>query len=116
MVRTRKSYGGEGLTQKELGARVGTSQNIISLIESGEVSSSQYILPISNVLGISPPQHHESERQRAWSELGHILEHKSTRKFERAMALVEAMVEDDEGGKDEDEGGPRDPNSRLARR
>lgn len=96
MVRARKAYQGEGLTQKELGARVGTSQNVISLIEAGEVTSSTFILPICDVLGIPPPMLYENEDQQLWSQLGRVLRHKSMRKFRRAMALVEAMVDDDE--------------------
>ena len=96
MTRARKAYGGEGLTQKELGGRVGTSQAMISLIESGEVGSSEFILPICGVLGIPPPMHFDSEDQKVWSQLGHVLRHKSMRKFQRAMALVASMVEDDD--------------------
>lgn len=96
MVAARKAYKGEGLTQGELGARVGTSQNIISLIESGKVESSQYVLPICDVLDIPPPVHYSSDDQKNWSQLGHVLRNKSMKKFRRAMALVEAMVEDDD--------------------
>lgn len=96
MVRARKDYKGEGLSQKELGARVNTSQNMISLIESGEVESSHFVIPICEVLGIPPPVHYESEEQRAWSELGHVLRHKSMKKFRAALELVKTMAEDDD--------------------
>lgn len=36
-----------GLSQEGLGTLVGTSQNMISLLESGGVRSSQFVLPIS---------------------------------------------------------------------
>lgn len=91
MVRARKDH---GLTQKELGAKVGTSQNMVSLIESGEVATSQYVLPICKVLSIPPPRFFESEDDAAWSQLGHVLRAKNMKQFRRAMALIEAMVED----------------------
>lgn len=91
MVTARKA---KRLTQKQVGARVGTSQNIVSLIESGEIESSSYILPICKYLGIAPPQFHESEDQRQWAQLGHLLRAKSPRQFKRALALVESMIED----------------------
>lgn len=93
MVRARKD---QDLTQKELGARVGTSQNIISLIESGEVSSSQYVMPICRVLKIPPPMHFSDDEQKAWSQLGHLLRTKNMKQFRRAMAMIEAMVEDEQ--------------------
>ena len=92
MIRARKEH---ELTQKELGAKVGTSQNIVSLIESGEVSSSQYVLPICKVLGIPPPRFFENEDDAAWSQLGHLLRTKNMKQFRRAMALIEAMIEDE---------------------
>jgi|ERR1044071_5936945 transcriptional regulator with XRE-family HTH domain len=91
MVRARKA---KHWTQKQLGARVGTSQNIISLIESGEITSSGYVLPICKALGIAPPQFHENEEQKHWSQLGHLLSAKSPKQFRRALALVESMLED----------------------
>ncbi len=112
MVRARKAYKGEGLTQKELGARVGTSQNIISLIESGEVESSQYVLPICDVLEIPPPIHYASEDQKIWSQLGHVLRNKNPKQFRRAMALVEAMVEDEEEAEPVARPAPTTPPSR----
>lgn len=106
MVAARKA---KHLTQKQLGARVGTSQNIISLIESGEVEGSSYILPICKHLGIAPPQFHESEDQRLWSQLGHQLRTKNQRQFRRALALVESMIEDaDEAAQRERIGAPDD--------
>lgn len=91
MYRARKA---KHLTQEQVGARVGTSQNIISLIESGDVESSSYILPICKYLGIAPPQHHASEDQRQWSRLGHMLAVQSPRQFARALALVQSMIEE----------------------
>jgi transcriptional regulator with XRE-family HTH domain len=90
MVAARKA---KRLTQKQLGARVGTSQNIVSLIEAGEIESSSYILPICKHLGIAPPQFHESEDQKVWTQLGHLLRLKNRKQFRRVLALVESMVE-----------------------
>lgn len=69
----------KGLSQREVGQKVGTSQNVVSLIESGKVESSSFVLPISRLLGISPPQFHESDEQRQWVELGHLLRSKDPR-------------------------------------
>lgn len=92
MKRARKD---QGFTQKELGARVGTSQNIISEIEAGTVQSSGFIMPICRVLKIPAPKHYESEDDAAWSQLGHLLRTKNMKQFRRAMALVESMIEED---------------------
>jgi transcriptional regulator with XRE-family HTH domain len=93
MQRARKQA---ELSQKELGARVGTSQNIVSLIESGEVTSSSYILPICKVLKIPPPMHFENEDDALWSQIGHRLRTKNMKQFRRALALVEAMIDDED--------------------
>ena len=92
MQRARKDA---DMTQKELGGRVGTSQNIISLIESGEVSSSTFVMPICRVLRIPPPMHFQDEDDATWSQLGHLLRTKNMKQFRRAMALVESMIDDD---------------------
>lgn len=92
MVRARKdAY----MTQAELALRVGTSQNMISNLESGGVTSSKFVLPICRVLSIPPPMFFESEDQKLWSQLGHVLRGKNMKQFRRAMALVESMIEDE---------------------
>jgi transcriptional regulator with XRE-family HTH domain len=93
MIRTRKA---KRLTQKQVGSRVGTSQAIVSMIESGEIESSSFILPICKVLAIAPPQHHGSEEQKQWSQLGHLLRMRSPKQFRQALALVESMLEEPE--------------------
>lgn len=93
MARRRKDL---DLTQLELASRVGTSQNMISNIESGGVTSSKFVLPICRALSIPPPMFFESEDQKSWSQLGHVLRGKSMKKFKLAMALVESMVDDEE--------------------
>lgn len=91
MVKARRA---KHLTQKQLGARIGTSQNIISLIESGKVETSSYILPICKVLVIAPPSFHQDDDQKQWAQLGHLLRVKNPKQFRRALALVESMLED----------------------
>lgn len=93
MVAARKA---KGMTQTQLGARVGTSQNIISEIESGEIGSSSFILSVCRVLAIAPPQFHGSEEQKQWSQLGHLLRMRNPTQFRRALALVESMLEEPE--------------------
>lgn len=93
MIRRRKDI---GMTQAELAGRVGTSQNMISNLENGNVTSSSFVLPICRALSIPPPMFFESEDQKNWSQLGHVLRGKSMKKFKLAMALVESMVDEDE--------------------
>lgn len=95
MIAARKAHGGEGMTQKELGARVGTSQNIISLIESGEITSSQFIGPICEVLKIPEPANFSNQAQVEWSRLGFILQHKDSQQFERLREFVRTLVGDE---------------------
>lgn len=106
MQRARKD---QGLSQAELAGKIGTSQNIVSLIENGEVLSSKFVLPICRKLKIPPPMHFESEEQRAWSQLGHVLRAKNMKQFRRAMALVESMVDDEEEAVDEVKPAPARP-------
>jgi len=107
MVAARKA---KKLTQKQLASRVGTSQNIVSLIEAGEVESSSYILPICKQLGIAPPQFHESEEEKHWSQLGHLLRLKNRRQFRRVLSLVESLVQDTDAELgDASPGGERPP-------
>lgn len=88
-VATRKA---KKLSQDELGRRVGTSQNIISLIESGGVDSSQFVLPICRVLHIPAPMFFVNDAQRRWSIVGHRLEEVDPDQFAKALALFESMV------------------------
>lgn len=109
MVAARKA---KKLTQKQLASRISTSQNIVSLIESGEIESSSFILPICKQLGIAPPQFHESEDQKLWTQFGHLLRLKNRKQFRRLLALVESMVEDnneDSASDDPSPGSERPP-------
>lgn len=86
MVTKRKQA---GMDQRQLGVRVGTSQNIISLIESGKSGSSSFILKICKVLHIPVPTHFISEGQERWALLGHLLEEKSSPEFQAQLAALE---------------------------
>lgn len=95
MVRARKEPRDgfpKGLSQEELGRRVGCSQVQISKIENGEDQSSTFILPICRVLGIEPPEHFANEKARAWSELGSVLRHDDPDEYDDIVAFVEAKV------------------------
>jgi transcriptional regulator with XRE-family HTH domain len=81
-----------GLTQTELGIRVGVSQNVISLIESGGIGASQFVIPISRLLKIHPPTFFESPEDQAWVQLGRTLRSRSPAVFRQALGMVEAMV------------------------
>lgn len=80
------------MDQKQLGARVGTSQNIISLLERGKLGSSSFILPICKVLRIPVPMHFVSTQQQRWALVGHLLEEAQPAQFESALKLFEGMV------------------------
>lgn len=88
----RRARATHGWTQVELARRVGTSQNVVSLIESGGVGSSQFVLPICRALGIPPPMFFEDEDDRAWIQLGRVLRARNMELFRRALAMVEAVA------------------------
>lgn len=85
-----------GMTQRELATRVGTSQNMISLIESGEVSSSGFVLAICRVLKIAPPTFHEDEALKEWDEIGHLMAHRSERKFRLMLSMARELAAENE--------------------
>lgn len=89
MVATRER---KELTQSELATRIGTTQNTISLIESGESSSSRHILPICKVLRIPVPMHYVSAEQQRWAIAGHRLEEINPDQFQQVLSLVETMI------------------------
>lgn len=94
MVRARKDH---GLSQEQLGEKVGISQPMIAKIENGTSESSTYILRICRVLGIAAPQKFADDWSRKWSELGHVLRNKNAAQAEAAMKLVESMTQALEG-------------------
>lgn len=89
MIRARKAH---GLSQEQLGARVGVSQTVISKLEGGDQTASNRILAICRVLSIPAPQHFTDEDALAWSELGHVLRAGNDEQYRAARAMVEAMV------------------------
>lgn len=103
MVRARKD---RGLSQEQLGDEVGATQVSISKIESGENSSSKFVLPICRTLGIPEPAHFADEQQREWSQLGHLLRHKSPGQYQAALRLLHSMADAAEQGTTEAEPAP----------
>ena len=97
-TRARKEL---GWTQEELGRRVGTSQNMISNIESGKVESSTFIAAICKELSIPFPRVYENEEDKEWSQIGHLLRHKNMRQFRRALELVKSMVEEEQAANED---------------
>lgn len=92
MVRARKEH---GLSQAELGAKVGCSQVMISKIESDDVASnSSRILAICEVLKIPPPQHFENEEIKSWVQLGRLLRAKNRSQYKFVLQLVESMAKE----------------------
>ncbi len=63
MRRVRKSL---SMSQQVLADAIDADQGDISKIETGEVGSSKYILPICKALGIEPPEHFVDENSRLW--------------------------------------------------
>lgn len=82
----------KGWTQKQLAARVGTSQPTISTIESG--GSSALIPEVVRVLKIPGPMFGWSEQQKRWAFVGHKLEERSPATFRLAMTMIEQMLAD----------------------
>ena len=103
MVRARKEH---GLTQAELGKKVGVSQALISKIEDGTYESSDAIRSICDVLSIPEPAAFANEDDRAWIQLGRLLRSKNMEQYRRALSLVESMVGPSEDTKDEPEERP----------
>lgn len=82
----------KGMTQGELAKKVGTSQVMISNLESGAASSSKYVLPICNVLGIPLPEHFTDEVERAWAQLGRVIRAKGLEQQKAATKVVMALA------------------------
>lgn len=89
LVRARKDH---GLTQQQLGDKVGVSQVMISKIESGESSSSKLVIPICRLLSIPPPAYFLDDWQQRWYELGHVLRFRDPDQADAAIRLVESMT------------------------
>ena len=90
MVRARKEH---GLSQDGLAKLVGSSQPLISKIESGLVGSSELVRPICDALSIPEPNNFANEDDRAWVQLGRLLRARNPEQYRRATSLVESMVD-----------------------
>lgn len=101
MTRARKAH---GMTQDELGAKVGLSQVMISKLETGESGSSTHILRICRVLDIPEPANFATDEQRDWWQLGHVLRSRNTEQYAAAKQLIRTMVEQLEAAISRDEG------------
>ncbi len=90
--KARKNDRGKPTTQEELGRLVGTSQNMISLMEKGladgGIDSSQFVLPVCHVLGIGPPVHFGSDAFKAWVEIGYLMEMSDVRQLEAMLRMI----------------------------
>lgn len=95
MVRARRE---RGLSQEALGRIVGTSQNVISLIEKGPpdgLGSSSFVQRICHALDIPLPQLHLDDDDKAWASLGRKLRATNLERFRAALRLVESIVPTD---------------------
>ncbi len=108
MKRARADH---GLTQDELATAVGKrikgeapSQALMSKIESGATESSEYVIPICEVLSIPLPEHFLNEDDRDWSRLGRVLRSKDVEQYRRWVSLLESIA-----GPDKDEPEPAEP-------
>lgn len=82
-----------GLTQTDLGRKVGLSQPIISEIESGKQARSVAVLAISRVLGIPPPYLEiEDDVERRLLEAARILRHTNVEVFATQLQLIETLA------------------------
>ena len=90
MILARKAA---GMTQDQLGTRVGATQVSISKIESGENGSSTFILPICRVLKIHPPEHYATSDDREFMrELAKVRREKPDQ-YKAVIALVHSIVD-----------------------
>jgi transcriptional regulator with XRE-family HTH domain len=90
MIRARNAH---GLTQKQLGDKVGLSQVMISKLESGESSASTHVLRICRVLQIPEPVNFATDEQKEWWQLGHVLRARNPDQYEAALRLLRSMVD-----------------------
>jgi transcriptional regulator with XRE-family HTH domain len=88
----RRARAAAGLSQAQVADRVATSQNVISLLESGRVTSSSFVLPICHVLGIAPPTVLEDEQLERWVAAGRELRSRDPDRFARMLADIDLAV------------------------
>jgi transcriptional regulator with XRE-family HTH domain len=96
----RRARADHGLTQKQLGDKVGLSQNVISGIESGVIGSSKGVTAICEVLGIPSPQVLiQDEIDQRWIEAGRALRSKMPNAHDALLVSTELMTKKSEGDK-----------------
>lgn len=107
------------MTQDDLAAAVGKhihadapSQALISKIESGQIESSDMVVPICEVLGIAFPEHFVNEDDRNWVQLGRVLRSKNMDKYKKWLSLLEDEVEPEKPAATEPEVIPTKPPER----
>lgn len=110
MVRARKDH---KWSQDKLADKIGSSQAIISKIESGEVRTTSLVMPICRVLGIPPPEHFVDEFEKEWVRLGRALRYRNESQARAARTLIESMVKQyDAPATDDEKPEPERPTSR----
>lgn len=106
----RRARIAQGLTQDQLGGRVGLSQTMISDIETGEVGSSSAVMAISKTLRIPPPWLAvEDEVDERWLDVGRVLRRHRPRAFEKWLQLLMEEVEHILGADSDDGSGGTKP-------
>lgn len=104
MVRARKAH---GLTQEQLGAKVGCTQVMISKIESGESGSSTHILAICRELSIPEPQNFADDESREWWQFGHLLRQRNPDGYAAAKQMMRTLVKQLETAQPDEQ--PKEP-------
>lgn len=89
MILARKTA---GLTQEQLGDRIGATQVSISKIESGENESSRFVMPICRVLKIAAPEHYASAEDRDFQREISKLRRENPEQYRSLVALVHSIA------------------------
>lgn len=82
----------QGMTQADLGRRIGADQSTIQHIESGRTDASRLVMPVCRVLGIAPPREARDEFEREWEELGAALRSREQSLIDQAISLVTTIL------------------------
>jgi transcriptional regulator with XRE-family HTH domain len=89
----RRARADHGLTQEQLAAKVGISQNVISGIESGKVGQSRAITAICEALDIPPPQMlFTDEVEQRWVEVGRAARALLPDVYEASLETLDAIL------------------------
>ena len=81
-----------GLSQAQLGVKVGLSQAMISQIENGVAGSSAKVLAIARALDISPPDFMRDDLERRWLDAGRVLRARDPESFALQLEYVEKLI------------------------